>query len=61
MAKDCADCGLADWSSRVRDFAASDPSDHSVCPWIRYLHAKRHRAHPLGASGTNFEAALGPA
>eukprot|EP00969_Alexandrium_andersonii_P243583 10760380-Alexandrium_andersonii.AAC.1 len=37
-----ADWRIADWSSRAREFAPSDPL--------------KHRTHTSGASGTRFEA-----
>eukprot|EP00969_Alexandrium_andersonii_P276434 12218099-Alexandrium_andersonii.AAC.1 len=43
------------------DFAPSDPLEARFRVKIRNLRGKRHRMHPSGASGTKFEAVLGPA
>eukprot|EP00969_Alexandrium_andersonii_P178956 7911440-Alexandrium_andersonii.AAC.1 len=64
MAKDCADCGLADCGlepERVGGLATSDPLEARFRGQIRDLRGKRRRKHPSGASGTKFEAVPGPA
>eukprot|EP00969_Alexandrium_andersonii_P001153 52355-Alexandrium_andersonii.AAC.1 len=63
MGKDCADCDwrIADWTSRVHDFATSDALDRPFGRRIRNLHGQLRRTHPSRASGAEFEAVLGPA
>eukprot|EP00969_Alexandrium_andersonii_P060923 2684698-Alexandrium_andersonii.AAC.1 len=40
----------------VRGFATSSPLDHQFCGQVQNLRKIRRRAHPSGASGTEFEA-----
>eukprot|EP00969_Alexandrium_andersonii_P293530 12974822-Alexandrium_andersonii.AAC.1 len=51
-----ADWPIADWSSRVRDFATSDPLEARFRRWIRNLHETCSKTHPSRASGDDFEA-----
>eukprot|EP00969_Alexandrium_andersonii_P197575 8727907-Alexandrium_andersonii.AAC.1 len=63
IAKDCADCGLADRGLRSCDFALSRPSEPSkpCFLWrIRNLREQLHRMHPSGASRAKLEAAHRP-
>eukprot|EP00969_Alexandrium_andersonii_P249764 11038317-Alexandrium_andersonii.AAC.1 len=51
---------MADWSSRIRDFAISERLNAHIRWQIRNLRERRRRTHRSGASGANSEAVPGP-
>eukprot|EP00969_Alexandrium_andersonii_P212875 9399888-Alexandrium_andersonii.AAC.1 len=64
MAKDCADCGLADCGLEVAlpRFRTVGPPEAPFSSADSEISTnRRRRTHPPGVSGTYFEVVLGPA